>query len=82
MDGRHRPTMREAFLQLEMITRYHNVPVADQKSISEVTEETPKDIAPTPSDRGLPPYTEELYSLPSNWLINSQIQDQSIGRSS
>ncbi|XP_074313457.1 wall-associated receptor kinase-like 8 [Silene latifolia] len=76
MDGKHRPTMREVFLELEMISQHHKI-VVNQKKLPEVDEQTSKDITLSPRDQVLPPYTSEDYSFPSNWSTNSQIQDYS-----
>ncbi|XP_074318841.1 wall-associated receptor kinase-like 6 [Silene latifolia] len=78
MDGKNRPTMREVFVELEMISQQHHLLASNQKKTPEVNEQTSRDITFSPSESLLRPYTDEDYSLPSNWSTASQIQDHSM----
>ncbi|KAK9692186.1 hypothetical protein RND81_09G246700 [Saponaria officinalis] len=84
MDGKNRPTMREVFVELEMISQQHHILSSDQKKVQQVTEQTSKDITLSLTDGLFPPHTgsctDEDYSLHSDWSTASQIQDHSVER--
>ncbi|KNA09894.1 hypothetical protein SOVF_149390 [Spinacia oleracea] len=57
MDGKQRPTMREAVVELEVISQHNHIPVLFQKNLPEVTVKTLSKIRSRPRDCLLPPYT-------------------------
>ncbi|XP_021772370.1 wall-associated receptor kinase-like 1 isoform X1 [Chenopodium quinoa] len=76
IDGKQRPTMREAALELEVISQLRHAPVSTQKNQPEVTAETLTEINYSLSDSLVPPdtsYMEENWSFPST---GSRIQHE------